>query len=87
MTDKWFTSYYSIVESSSTHREDTAKRPDIIKNKGENMHTDGAIPTDINVVQKEGEKNIICKILCLEIQRKCNLRCKIIPGTGILTRS
>jgi hypothetical protein len=41
-------------------------------------------------VQKEGEKKLKCKILCIEIKRMWNLKCKIIPvitgATGILTR-
>ena len=46
------------MESSSTHREVTANRPDIIiKNKKEKTFTliDVAIPADRNVVQKEAE--------------------------------
>jgi len=48
------------VESSSTHREVAANRPDIIiKNKKEKTCTliDVAIPTDRNVVQKEAERS------------------------------
>jgi len=45
-----------------------------------------AIPSHSNVVQKEGEKKLKYKILCIDIQRTCNLKCKIIPGTGILTK-
>jgi hypothetical protein len=50
-----------------------------------------AIPVDRNVVQKEVEKKIKYKSLCIEIQRMCNLKCTIIPvitgATGIVTRS
>ena len=50
-----------------------------------------AIPADRNVVQKEGEKKLKYKSLCIEIQRMWNLKCTIIPivtgTTGIATRS
>jgi hypothetical protein len=52
---------------------------------------DVAIPADRNVVQKEAEKKLKCKSLCIEIQRMWNLKCTIIPviivATGIVTRS
>jgi len=77
-----------------TDREVTAKRPDIIiKNKKEKTCTliDVAIPTDRNVVQKEEEKKLKYKSLCIEIQRMWNLNCTIVPviigATGIVTRS
>ena len=53
-----------------TDREVTANRPDIvIKNKQETTCTliDVAIPTDRNVVQKEVEKKLNYKSLCIEI--------------------
>jgi len=50
-----------------------------------------AIPADRNVVQKEAEKKLKYKSLCIEIQRIWNLKCTIIPviigATGIVTRS
>ena len=50
-----------------------------------------AIPADRNVVQKEAEKKLNYKSLCIEIQRMWNLKCTIIPviigATGIVTRS
>ena len=52
--------------------EVTANRTDIIiKNKEEKTCTliDLAIPTDRNVVQKEAEKKLKYKSLCIEIQR------------------
>jgi hypothetical protein len=58
------------VESSSTHRQRMTNRPYIIiKNKKEKTHVliDVAIPTDRNV-QKEAEKMLKYKILCIEIQ-------------------
>ena len=77
-----------------TDREVTANRPDIIiKNKKEKTFPliDVAIPADRNVVQKEAEKKLKYKSLCIEIQRMWNLKCTIIPitigATGIVTRS
>jgi len=82
------------VESSSTHREVTANRPDIIiKNKKEKTCTliDVAILADRNVVQKEAEKKVEYKSSCTSIQRMWNLKCTIVPviigATGIVTRS
>ena len=50
-----------------------------------------AVPADRNVVQKEAEKKLNYKSLCIEIQRMWNLKCTIIPvivgATGIVTRS
>ena len=50
-----------------------------------------AIPADRNVVQKEAEKKLKYKSLCIEIQRMRILKCMIIPAiigaTGIVTRS
>jgi hypothetical protein len=47
-----------------------------------------AIPADRNVVQKEAEKKLKYKSLCIEIQRMWNLKCTIIPviigATGIV---
>ena len=59
-------------------REFTTNRPDIIiKNKKEKTCTviDVAIPADRNVVEKEAEKKLQHKSLCIEIQRKWNLKC------------
>ena len=77
-----------------TDREVTANRLDIIiKNKKEKTCTliDVAIPPDRNVVQKEAEKKIKYKSLCMEIKRKWNLKFTIIPeiivATGIVMRS
>jgi hypothetical protein len=55
-----------------TDREVAANRPDIvINNKKEKTCTpiDVAIPADRNVVQKEAEKELKYKSLCIEIQR------------------
>jgi len=50
-----------------------------------------AIPADRNVVQKEAEKKLKYKSLCIEIQRMWNLICTIVPvifgAIGIVTRS
>ena len=55
------------------------------------MLTDVSIPADRNVVQKEAEKKLKYKSLCIEIQRMWNLKCTIVPviigATGIVTRS
>ena len=49
-----------------------------------------AIPADRNVVQKEAEKKIKYKSLCIEIQRMWNLKCMIIlviiAATRIVTK-
>jgi hypothetical protein len=80
--------------NNNTEREVTANRPDIIiKNQKEKTCTliFVAIPADRNVVQKEAEKKLKYKGLCIEIQRMWNLKCTIIPviigATGIVTRS
>ena len=77
-----------------TDREVTANRTDIIiKNKKEKTCTliEVAIPAARNVVQKEVEKMLKYKILCIEIQRMWNLKCTIVPviigATGIVMRS
>ena len=76
-----------------TDREVTANRADIvIKNKKEKTCTllDVAIHVDRNAVQKEAEKKLKHKSLCIEIQRMWNLKCTIVPviigATGIVTR-
>ena len=50
-----------------------------------------AIPANRNVVQKEAEKKLKYKSLCIEIQRMWNLKCTIVQviigATGIVTRS
>ena len=77
-----------------TDREVTANRPNIIiKNEKEKTCTliDVAVPADRNVVQKEAEKKLKYKSLCIEIQRMWNLKCKIVAviigATGRVTRS
>ena len=44
-----------------------------------------------NVVQKEAEKKLKYKSLCIKMQRMWNLKCTIVPviigATGIVTRS
>jgi len=50
---------------------------------------DVAIPVDSNVVQKEARKKLKYRSLCMEVPRKWNLKCTIIPGisgaTGMAT--
>jgi len=64
----------------------------IIKNKKEKTCTliDVAIPADRNVVQKEAEKKLKYKSLCIETQQMWNLKYIIIPvitgATGIVRR-
>jgi hypothetical protein len=103
MTDKWYTHTpepmyeedVTVLWNHAVHtdREVTANRPDIIiKNKREKTCTliDVAIPADRNVVQKEAEKKLKFKNLGIEIQRKWNLKCTIIPvvigATGTVTK-
>jgi len=85
---------YGAKHSNNNNREVTANRPDItIKNKEEETCTliDVAIPSDRNVVQKEAEKKLKYKSLCIEIKRMWNLKYTIIPvingANGIVTRS
>jgi len=76
-----------------TDREVTANRPDIIiKNKKEKTCTliDMAITADRNVVQKEAEKKLQYKSLCIEMKLMWNLKFTSMPviigATGIVTR-
>jgi hypothetical protein len=76
-----------------TIREVTANKPDIIiKNKKEKtcILIDGAVPADRNVTEKEAEKKLKYKSLCIEIQRMWNVRCVIIcvviGATGIAAK-
>jgi len=104
-TDKWYTHIPKPVceegdvtvlwnQAVHTNREVTANRPDIIiKNKKEKICKliDVAIPADRNVVQKEVEKKLKYKSLCVELQRMWNLKCMIVPvitgANGIVMRS
>jgi len=77
-----------------TDREVKTNKPDIIiKNKKEKTCTliEVPIPADRNAVQKEAEKKLKYKSLCIEIKRVWNLKCTIvlviIGATGIVTRS
>ena len=86
--DKWYTHMPKPVyeegdvtllwnQAVHTDRRVTANRPDIIiKNNKEKTCTliDVAIPADRNVVQKEAEKELKYKSLCIEIQRMWNLQ-------------
>jgi hypothetical protein len=64
-----------------TETEVMANRPDVtIKNKKEKtcILIDVAIPADRNIMQKEVEKKLKYKSLCIEIQRMWNMKCTII---------
>ena len=61
-----------------THTDVMANRPDIIlKNNKEKTCTriDVPIPVDRNVIQKEAEKKLKYKSLCIEMQRMWNIKC------------
>jgi hypothetical protein len=49
-----------------------------------------AIPAYINIMQKEAEKKLKYKSLCIEIQQMWNMQCMIIPVvtgvTGMVTK-
>jgi hypothetical protein len=70
-----------------------ANRPDIII-KNSKVKTciliDVPIPADRNGMQKEAEKKLKYKSLCIEIQRMWNMKCMIIPviigATAIVTK-
>jgi hypothetical protein len=71
----------------------TANRPGItIKDKKEKacILIDLAISADRNVEQKEADKKLKYKSLCMEIKRVWNMKCKIIPvitgATGIVIK-
>jgi len=85
----------SLAYSNNNNNNNvTANMPHIIiKNKKEKACKliGVTIPADRNVVQKEEEKKLKYKSLCIEIQRMWNLKCTIIPviigATRIVTRS
>ena len=88
-TDKWHTHIPKPVcedgnvtvlwdQAVYTDREIRVNRPDIIiKDKKEKTCTliDMATPEDSNVVQKEWEKKLKYKSLCIEKQRIWNVKC------------
>jgi len=104
-TDKWYTHMPKPVceegdvtvlwnQVVHTDRDVTANRSDIIiKNKKEKTCTliDVAIHADRNDVQKEAEKKIKYKSLCIEMQEMWNLKCTIVSvitgANGIVTRN
>jgi hypothetical protein len=104
-TNKWYTHMPKPVyekgdvtvlwnKAVHTDREVTANRIYIIiKNKKDKTCTltDVSIPADRNVVQKEAEKSLKYKSLCIEIQRMWKVKRTIIPviigATGIVTRT
>ena len=79
-------------EAVHTDIEITANRPDIIIIEEKTCTLiDVAITADRNVVQKEAEKKLKYKSLCIEILRIWNLECTVVPviigATGIVTRN
>jgi hypothetical protein len=85
---------FVVLWNQSVHanREVTANLPDIIiKNKKEKtcVLMDVAISADRNVVQKEAEKKLKYKRLCIQIQRMWNMKLMIIRvltgATGTVT--
>jgi hypothetical protein len=58
-------------QALQTDRKVPANRADVTKTKKEKTCTliDVAVPTCGNVVQKEAEKKLKCKSLCIEIQQ------------------
>jgi hypothetical protein len=69
-------------------------KPDIIIRDNEKktcMLIDVAISGDRNVITKEAEKIIKCKDLTVEIQRRWNVKTKVIPviigATGTISKS
>jgi hypothetical protein len=83
----------SACSSSSSSSSSNNNNNNNNDNKKEKTCTliDVAIPTERNVVQKEAEKKLKYKSLCIEIQRMWNLKFTIIPvtlgATGIVMRS
>jgi hypothetical protein len=73
------------MESRGTYREVTANRPDIIlKNKNEKtcILIDLATPADRNITQKDAEKKLKYKSLCIEMQQMWDMKCMVIPVVG-----
>jgi hypothetical protein len=65
-----------------TDREVMANRLDIIvENREEKTCTllDVAIPADRNAMQKETEKKLKYKSLCIEVHKMWSMKCMIIP--------
>jgi hypothetical protein len=56
-----------------------ANRPNIIIKRKICILIDVAIPAERNITQKEGEKKLKHKRLCVEIEHMWNMNCVIIP--------
>ena len=71
-------------------RDVMANRPDIIIKKKSCILIDVTIPADRNVMQKEAEKKLQYKSLCIELQQMWNMKCMITPliigATRIVTK-
>jgi len=77
--------------NNKQYREVVGNRPDIIiKNKKTCLLIDVSIPADRNVTQRETEKKMKWKNLCVEIKRMWNMKCVTVPiiiGTiGVVTK-
>jgi hypothetical protein len=78
--------------TNTQDREVVGTRPDIIiKNKKKTcLLIDLSIPADRNVTQREAEKKLKWKNLCVEIKRMWNMRCVTVPviigATGVVTK-
>jgi hypothetical protein len=82
------TVYFKYIIVNTIHNGDNKYNNNnnediIIKNKKEKLCIliDVAIPADRNVMQKEAEKQLKYKSLCIEIQQMWNMKCMIIPLT------
>jgi len=62
----------------STERNKKKEGQHSRENKRKMAWEDVAIPVDRNVVQKEAEKKLKYKSLCIEIKRMWNLKCTIV---------
>jgi hypothetical protein len=80
----------TILWNQGVYADREVNRPDIIINNKKDktcILIDLAIPVDRNVVQKEAEKKLKYKSLCILIQPMWNMNCTIIPVTTGATRT